>query len=105
MRPAATSSTSPATVVPSIERQRDARVVVAGGRDLLAEVDVPAVARLAGEALRHRLVLVAHQEPAAADDRHTGAERGEHVRELGRDVPAPDDHEVLGNLVDAHDRV
>ena len=47
MRPAATSSTSPRTTRAVGQLERDLRRSPRGGGDLLAEVDVPAVARQA----------------------------------------------------------
>ena len=106
MRPVATSRRSPAHGRAVDERQRDSRRVLPRGRDLHGRGARPSGRSASSrEALGHRLVLVAQQQPAAADHRHPGAERGEHVRELGRDVPAADDHEPLGHVVDAHDRV
>ena len=47
---------------------------------------------------------VSNVEPRRID-RHPGAQRGEHVRELGGNETAADDHQMLGHFGDAHDGV
>ena len=58
-----------------------------------------------GELVRDRLVVLAEQDRAAVDLGDSGAQRGEHVGELGGHIAATHDHHPLGQLLEPHHRV
>ena len=105
IRPVATSTTSACTVEPSSSSSVDSGRVGAAAGDVAVAADLPLARGDVGEALADVVVAVRQQRRAAQDDRHAGAQRGEHVRELRGDETAADDHQVLGHLGDAHDGV
>ena len=69
---------------------------------LVAEPHVPAPAGLLGEHPGHVVVLGGEQRVLGLHLHDLGAERREHVGELAADVPAAEDAEPAGELVDPH---
>ena len=104
-RPVATSSVSPRTFEPSLQRDLDAVADLPGVGQLVVVADLPLPGRDVGETHRDVVVVAAQQGAAPDHQRHVAAECGEDVGELARDEPAADDDQALGHVVDAHDGV
>ncbi len=64
----------------------------------------PVIAQDRGDPVRDVLVLDHHQARGVLDDRDLAAEPAEHLPELQPDVAAAEDDQVLGELVQLHDR-
>ena len=88
-----------------VEFDDDLRAVLLCAHHVAVAADLPLLARDVGVAHAQRVVAVGQHGAAADHQRDAAAQRREDMGEFGGDETAADDHQMLGQLGNAHDRV